>query len=280
VRSDPKVNLCVEVSRLQPSGARGTATQWLVNAWTSGGNVPDATIRLQSTPATATAMFSFGCGTWDNTASCDLGAMDANSQARQLEATLTVPANQTAVQTATLTVIGSAAYLPQDPVASATVSLTAPTSPAPATSASPLAVGSLPDIPTPSTTLSPGGNAAGLFPTLQPSASGGSGGNSANVNKVANTSALPESAPVVGAQLAGLAALGLAFVLAVTRLSIRRRPGHGSAASAASSTSSTAAGDESAKTDQPAQAGTASPAPEDGQQSGQGEPPETGDKTP
>jgi hypothetical protein len=41
---------------------------------------------------------------------------------------------------------------------------------------------------------------------------------------MANTSALPEGAPVVGAQLAGLVALALAFVVAVTRLSIRRRP--------------------------------------------------------
>jgi len=39
---------------------------------------------------------------------------------------------------------------------------------------------------------------------------------------VANTSALPGGTPIVGAQVAGLSALALAFVLAVTRLSIRR----------------------------------------------------------
>ena len=33
----------------------------------------------------------------------------------------------------------------------------------------------------------------------------------------------PEGAPIVDGQLAGLAALALAFVLAVTRLSVRRR---------------------------------------------------------
>lgn len=41
---------------------------------------------------------------------------------------------------------------------------------------------------------------------------------------IANTAALPEGAPIIGAQVAGLLALALAFVLAVTRLSIRRRP--------------------------------------------------------
>ena len=41
-------------------------------------------------------------------------------------------------------------------------------------------------------------------------------------NRIADTSALPEGASVVNAQLAGLAALALAFVLAVTRMSLRR----------------------------------------------------------
>jgi hypothetical protein len=49
-------------------------------------------------------------------------------------------------------------------------------------------------------------------------------GHKASTRPVADTSALPEGAPVIGAQLAGLAALALAFVLAVTRLTIRRRP--------------------------------------------------------
>jgi hypothetical protein len=77
-----------------------------------------------------------------------------------------------------------------------------------------------------SPTLSPSGNAAGLFPTLQPKPTTSTVPPAAKAvtRPVANTSALPEGAPVVGAQLAGLAALALAFVLAVTRLSIRRRP--------------------------------------------------------
>jgi hypothetical protein len=183
--------------------------------------VPDAIIRLQATHGSGTPGFSFGCGSYDGTSSCDLGAMDAKSQQRQLQAQLTVPVTASAIKSATLTVIASAAHLPKDPTASATVTIKP--SLAPAIVTSPLPVGTLPSIPAASPTLSPGGNAAGLFPTLDPSPAP-SPTRKASTRPVANTSALPEGAPVVGAQLVGLAALGLAFVLAVTRLSIRRRP--------------------------------------------------------
>ncbi len=161
---------------------------------------------------------------------------------------LTVPVTASAVKSVSLTVTGSTAHLAKAPKASATVSITAPPSapptrtaaverrrqqrnpaddpPVPDTVTSPLPVGSLPGIPAVSPTLSPGGNAADLFPTLDPTptASPTQSAPKARTRPVADTSALPEGAPVVGAQLAGLAALALAFVLAVTRLSIRRRP--------------------------------------------------------
>jgi hypothetical protein len=70
--------------------------------------------------------------------------------------------------------------------------------------------------------MSPAGNASGLFPTLDPKPASSSAAK-ARTRPVANTSALPESAPIFGGQIAGLAALALAFVLAVTRLSVRRR---------------------------------------------------------
>jgi hypothetical protein len=71
--------------------------------------------------------------------------------------------------------------------------------------------------------LSPGGNAGNLFPTLDPS-SGSSTPDTIKGRPVANTTALPEGASVLGASLIGLLALALAFVLAVTRFSVRRRP--------------------------------------------------------
>jgi hypothetical protein len=218
------------------SSDRGHAAQWTVSAWTTGGNLSDVIIRLQATPAVGGAPgFSFGCGSNDGTSSCDLGTVDAKSAQRQLQAQLTVPVTAATVKSVSLTAIGSAASLATDPRASAAVAVTAPATPnstsspqAPETVTSPLPVGSLPNIPATSPTLSPGGNAAGLFPTLAPKPTPTS--TSISVQKahgrpVADTTALPEGAPIVGAQIAGLGALALAVVLAVTRLSIRRRPG-------------------------------------------------------
>jgi hypothetical protein len=249
-----QVSLCVEVARAQASSERGQAAQWTVSAWTTGGNVPDAVLRLQAAPASAaTPVFSFGCGKNDGKSTCDLGVVDAKSAPRQLQARLTVPVTASAVKSVSLTVTGAAAHLAKDPKVSEAVSITAPPPatappaagappnagdlpPAGETVTSPLPVGSLPGIPPGvpgslpgipgvSSTLSPGGSAAGLFPTLHPKAtpSPAQSDPKARTSPVANTSALPEGAPVVGAQLAGLAALALAFVLLVTRLTIRRR---------------------------------------------------------
>ncbi len=272
------VSLCVSVAGAHSSTERGHAAQWTVSAWTTGGNVPDATIRLQATPASGGAPgFSSGCGNGDGTSACDLGPVDANSAPRQLQAQLTVPVTATTVKSLSLTVTGGAAHLTKDPQASTTMSITAPPAsttappnpatqapathapatqapatpapappnpaaqdlaaqdpgaqslanePAPVTVTSPLPVGSLPGIPAVSPTVSPGGNAASLFPKLNPTPSKGLSQSSkkAHTRPVADTSALPEGDAVINAQLAGLAALAVAFVLAVTRLTIRRRP--------------------------------------------------------
>jgi len=239
-----KVSLCVKVARAQASSERGHAAQWTVSVWTTGGNVPSAAIRLQATPATAGApRFSFGCGKDDGTPACLLGAVSAKSAQRQLQAQLIVPVTGSAVTSVRLTVIGSAAHLAKAPKASASVSVTASRSatspslaaalPVPEAVTAPLPVGSLPSIPAASPTLSPSGNAAGLFPTLDPKPtqspsqparrSPSKSAKQARARPIANTSALPEGAPIVGAQLTGLAALALAFVVVVARMSIRRR---------------------------------------------------------
>jgi hypothetical protein len=115
----------------------------------------------------------------------------------------------------------------------------------------PLPAGTLPELPTASE--SPSGNAADLFPTLDPQPT--PSGPKAKARPVANTSALPGGAPVVGAQLAGLAALALAFVLAVTRLSVRRRSAPVKPPADAGTTTETA--DKGTPTDAPAdQSGT------------------------
>ncbi|MGH3246130.1 MAG: hypothetical protein ACRDOI_07965 [Trebonia sp.] len=242
-----QVSLCVEVAPSQASSEVGHPAQWTVSVWTMNGNVPDATLRLQATPVSGGAPgFSFGCGNDDGTSSCDLGAVDAKSAKRQFQAQLTVPVTASDVTSVSLTAIGSAPQLTTDPEASAVISITAPSAaapqnppaaaaaaPVPTMATAPLPIGGLPSIPAASPTLSPlsqGGNAADLFPTLnpkpkpKPTPSPAQSGQEASTRSIANTSALPAGAPIVGAQLAGLAALALGFVLAVTRLSIRRRP--------------------------------------------------------
>ena len=117
-----QVSLCVGVLPLQQSSERGQATQWAVAAWTTGGNVPDAKIQLQATPAGAgTPHFTFGCGSDDGTSSCDLGAVDASSAQRQLQAQVTVPVTAATVTSVSLTATGSAANLRTDPAASASI---------------------------------------------------------------------------------------------------------------------------------------------------------------
>ena len=241
-----KVSLCIKVQRTQASIHRGQSAQWIVSAWTKGGNVPDAIVRLVASPSSVTPEFSFGCGSHDGTSSCDLGAVDANSSQRQLQARVAVAATASAVTSVKLTAKVSAAHLPKDPAASATVTVTAAptgstggtgvtggTGGAPTTGTSPLPVGNLPYLQSPQ--LSPGGNAASLFPAISPSAdpaTSKAGQDKTSTRNVANTSAGPLGAPVVGAQLIGLSALALAFVLAVTRLSIRRRPAAAAAGTA------------------------------------------------
>jgi hypothetical protein len=208
---------------LQENGVRGEVTQWAVSAWATGGNVPDATIKLRTSPAGAgTPDFSFGCGSADGTSACDLGAVDAGSAQRQLQAQLIVPLTATTVTSVSLTATGSAANLHTDPVASAAITVLTP----PASvliSASPPALPPI-GVAAPVPTLNPGGNASGLFPTLDPSpqATAGARPSTRGTRQVADTSALSAGASHIGSEVVGLAALGLAFALAVTRLSIRR----------------------------------------------------------
>jgi hypothetical protein len=228
--------------------------------------VSDVVIQVEATPASAgTPAFSSGCGSADGTSTCDLGKVDERSAGNQLQARVTVPASATAVTAVSLTACASAAELTSDARTSVPVSVTAPPAtkqnktqqdktkqikkaattpatptpgtPAPAaesTAAPALSTGSLMALPSTGSgpTLNPGGSAASLFPTLNPTqAPSASTRPSAsrpvkvwNTRPMANTSALPEGTSAIGAQLVGLAALALAFLLAATRVTLRHRP--------------------------------------------------------
>ena len=93
--------------------------------------MPAATIKLQVAPASGgTPKFSFGCGSADGKSSCALGAVDAQSARRQLQAQLAVPLTAATVKSVSLTVIGTAAHLPKAAKASVAVTITAPLTPA------------------------------------------------------------------------------------------------------------------------------------------------------
>ena len=252
--SSPAPALCVQLQSSQASIKQGQAAEWIVSAWVRDGTLPDATLQLTASPTSQVPVFSFGCSR-DGTASCDLGAVSSGSTARQFIARIAVPATATSVTSVRLTLTGNAANIVKKPSVGVSVPVTKSATTTPSctssagstpttgstgtggTSVSQIPVGTLPTVGGSggsTSSVSPGGNAAGLFPTVSPSAEpapgpGGQGGQGGSVRAVANTEALPIGTPVVDAQLVGCA-LGVAFLLAVTRLSIRRRPAAAAAA--------------------------------------------------
>ena len=229
--STAPVSVCVEIAPLQQSRQPGQAAQWAVAAWTTGGNVPDVKIQLLTTPTgSGTASFSFGCGNSDGTSSCNLGAVNATSAQRQLQAQVPVPLTATAASSVSLTAIASGTNLRTDPEASASITILP--SPALAGITTSLSPGVVAGVSAPNLTLSPGGNASGLFPTIAPQSPQTEPG---GIRQLADTSVPGKGTFPLGAQAAGLAVLALAFVVAITRVSIRR-PAPLSAGAAAAAT--------------------------------------------
>lgn len=223
--------------------ARGQAAKWVLGVWAVSGDVAGASLRLTVSPTSQKAAFTFGCGSSDGKASCTLGTVDSTSSSRQLEADVTVPATATTVTSVKLTATGDATGITKKPAVSVTIPVTAPSAAASSVSSavgsstlpvgtgnvtSQLPVGTLPYLNGTGSTLSPGGNASDLFPTLSPSESSEqpSAPRTAkeSARPVADTAAIAGGTSVIGAQIVGLLALALAFVLAVTRLSLRKRP--------------------------------------------------------
>jgi hypothetical protein len=215
--STTPASLCVGVVPLQQSSDLGQPARWEVGAWAQGGTVPAARIQLQSTAGAGTPVFTFGCANGNGTSACDLGAVDAGSAQRLFQAEVTVPLTATTVKAVSLTVTGIAANLAAAPAASAALVVLAPGTPAGA-SLSPLPNITSSGFAFPAPTVNPGGSAADLFPTVAP------GSQAAGQSPVANVSALSSGTPVSSAvaEGAGVAALGLAMVLAITRVSLRR----------------------------------------------------------
>ena len=215
--STAPVSVCVEVLPLQQSLKPGQEARWAIGTWATGGNVPDVRIQLLATDAVSgSASFSFGCGNSDGTSSCDLGAVDATSAQRQLQAQAAVPLTAGA-SSVSVTATASAANLLTDPEASSSVTVLPSTALGRVTA--PLPLSRLTGSPAQNLALSPGGNASGLFPTLTPQSPRTEPG---SVTQLAATSARDGGSFPIGVQIAGVAVLALAFVVAITRVSVRR----------------------------------------------------------
>ena len=192
--------------------------------------MPDAKIQLRSTAGAGTPTFTLGCGSGNGTSACDLGAVDATSAQRLFQAEVNVPLTAATITAVSLTVTGSAANLTVDPAATSSVAVLAPASPVGANLSSlsampPPGVAAPTPPPTLPPTVSPGGSAAGLFPSVAPGSPQAGSPQAEGAKPVANVSALSPGGTPMGSEIAevtGLAALVVAMVLAVTRVSFRR----------------------------------------------------------
>lgn len=241
----------MSVAASQSSIKRGQSAYYVVSVWAKDGSVSGVTLKLSASPTSQRATYSLGCGSEDGTASCDLGTVYSTSSARELQAQIPVASSATSVASVTLTATGAGTDVETAPKVASGVSVTAASSGAsshasPSASSSPDDTSTLPDDDSSFPALNgsgssytntnggsytnSGGTASGLFPTInpssQPSPSSSSGRTAAQqaAEPAADTTTLPLGTPVVAAQAAGLIVLALAFILAVTRLSVRRRP--------------------------------------------------------
>jgi hypothetical protein len=225
--------MCVGVERTQTSVKHGQAAQWVVTVYTTGATTTNATVSLAAAPAGQRATFDFGCGTQEGTAACTLGTVNVGAAVRQVQAQIKVPATST-VTAVRLTATVSADHLSAKPSAAVTVTVTSGTAAAAVPPVDYLSSQSFRDpsyLPLVSSsaaqsTLSPGGNAAGLFPELTPGGTG-PGSSRASASKGGEMVALSAtSVSETGAQVAGLAVLMLAFLLAVMHKLEIRVAGH------------------------------------------------------
>jgi hypothetical protein len=208
-----------------------------VSVWEQNGTVTGVKLSLKAAPSPLGGTFTFGCGTQNGAASCSIGTVSyTSSNARQLQAQISVPASDTSATSATLTATAAAKSVKTSPAASVSVAVTAASSTTSTPNVAAARNANLPlgDFPsalngTGGSYLSNGGNASGLFPTINPSSvpspsSGNQPKRDPQAETAADASTLPLGMPVVDAQIAGLVALAIALGLAVTRLSVRRRP--------------------------------------------------------
>jgi hypothetical protein len=269
--------LCISVTRPASSIQRGQSGTFALQVWTQNVATPTGTItiKLSAQPAGPVAEFSL-CGSGNKTATCTTSTPGSTPTA--LQAQVAVASNATSVTSVTLKAVADPAATPlkQPPTAVETAQVTAPgksSSPSNSKSGtssvgnggtagnglsgatSNIPVGPIPALNNAGSSLINPGDASGLFPQISPSDSPspapGAGSRASNTKAgPTTTSLLPLGMPVVTAQVVGLIALAIALMLAMTRISLRRRPALLAAAGKAGAAKASTANNPSG-TDQP-----------------------------
>lgn len=205
---------------------------------TKNGSASNVSVTLTSQPSSQKPEFTSGCNKGDGTASCTVASV-TSAKPVNLHAQIAVASNATSVAsvklTATASIVTTVKWTP--PAAAGTTSVTsaATTDPSatasPSVSSFPLPPGLIPNLNAEGSLLIGAGNAATLFPAITPSAGSSASqaahpqGGRENADPIDNATTISSGTQVLTAQVAGLIALGLAIMLTVTRLSVRRRSG-------------------------------------------------------
>ena len=239
--------LCVSVQGGQSSIARGQTATYTVQVSTKNGSASNVSVALTAQPSSQKPEFTSGCTKGDGTASCTVSSVTA-TQPASLHAQIAVASSASSVTAVTLTATASIASTAKwtPPAAAGTTSVTSAASaaathpasksasPAPAAPLPPLSLGAVPNLNAVASQLISAGNAAGLFPAIDPSATPSASqvayppqAGQQDAGALITASPVSAGSPVYTAQVAGLIALGLAIMLTVTRLSRRKRSGSG-----------------------------------------------------
>jgi hypothetical protein len=230
----------VSVQRSQASISRGQQAAYVVRVSTeNNGSATDVTVALTAQPSGQKPRFTSGCAKGAGTANCTVSSV-SDKQPVSLKAQIPVAAGGTSVTSVKLTATASIVTTEKwtSPSAAETVAVTAASaspSKSPASSSptgvvpeGALPLGPIPNLNGVASQLIGAGNAAGLFPAINPSAatpspSPGTPAPDGQRRPVPDSSAIAFVKPGLTGQVAGLIALAVAVMLTVTRLSLRKR---------------------------------------------------------
>jgi hypothetical protein len=214
-----------------------------VKVSTKNGSASAVTVTLAAQPSSLKPKFSAGCAKGNGAASCTIASV-TEKQPASLTASVAVASNATSVASVKLTATAKVTTTAKwtAPAATGTTAVTAASAAASAVpSSSPaetpvnvaglsgVPLGPIPSLNGVSSELIKAGNAGALFPEI----TGAPGGSSAPSGQtqpsngetapVSGASPVSADSPAYTAQAAGLIALGVAIMLIVTRLAVRRR---------------------------------------------------------